>query len=96
MVISPSVPAARGDAASLVDRPAISCFDSIDKRYNHDDGMAAMINRLNDQRQNFEVMALAGGTATAQATEAAGVVLGTVWYASQRGARLQRDTEGLV
>lgn len=27
---------------------------------------------------------------------AAGVLLGTVWYAFQRGARLQRDTEGLV
>lgn len=27
---------------------------------------------------------------------AAGMMLGTVWYAFQRGARLQRDTEGLV
>lgn len=27
---------------------------------------------------------------------AAGVLLGTVWYAFRRGARLQRDTEGLV
>ncbi|WP_165362687.1 hypothetical protein [Promicromonospora panici] len=27
---------------------------------------------------------------------AAGVMLGTVWYAFRRGARLQRDTEGLV
>jgi hypothetical protein len=27
---------------------------------------------------------------------AAGMMLGSVWYAFQRGARLQRDTEGLV